>query len=221
MTAAAVELLHSTQCSCTVELLHSARCKLRGSGVAHGSPVLPGLLPGTEAPPDLSSLHAHAQPPSTAHCPDRCSPGYSTRPVAPTMASLQAHPTPPHNLSLHALRCHISSAVRTSGGSSQVFLCVCVCARTYTCAHACDLTGLWVPSGLRFQSFGFSARICRLSGTVCWSGVEVCSSSPRGQSGVGLQSAPQPRCAQVLLRPCPLGLGWVCSGGPVYVCIYT
>ena len=121
-TAAAVELLHSTQCSCTVELLHSARCKLRGSGVAHGSPVLPGLLPGTEAPPDLSSLHAHAQPPSTAHCPDRCSPGYSTRPVAPTMASLQAHPTPPHNLSLHALRCHISSAVRTSGGSSQVFL---------------------------------------------------------------------------------------------------
>lgn len=143
------------------------------------------------------------QPPSTAQSPDWCSPRLQHWACAPCHG-LSPHP----NLSLHALRCRISSTVWTPEGTSHF----CVCARAH--AHACDLTRLWVPSGLRLQSFGFSARIYRFSGTVCWSGVEVCSLSPRGQSGVGLQSAPQPRCAQALLQQCPPGLGWVCSGRP-------
>ena len=163
-------------------------------------------------PTSVPSMHMLSHPPMPTP-PTGAPPGYSSGPVPPAMAS----PLPaPRNLSLHALRCHISFTVRTSGGSSQIFLCMCVraCTCAHTRAHACDLTRLWVPSGLSLQSLGFSARICRFSGTVCWSGVEVCSSSPRGQSGGGLQSAPKPRCAQVLLQPCPLGLGWVCSGGP-------
>lgn len=84
-------------------------------------------------PTSVASMHTLSHPPLPIPL-TGAPPGYSTRPVVPTMASLQApSPPPPHNLSLHALRCHISSTVRTSGGSSQVFLCVCVCTHAHMC----------------------------------------------------------------------------------------
>lgn len=126
--------------------------ELRGSECRHGSPVLPGLLPGTEAP--------QPQPPSTAHSPGRCSPRLQHWACAPCHGL-----SPNPNLSLHPPLSYLSSHCVDIRGSSHF----CVCGACWRAASCCDLTRLWVPSGLRLQSFGFSARICRFSGTVCWS----------------------------------------------------